>query len=64
MINESTRIKQAQDNFYQYCLNNLPVGRYITQEDRESIERVRMSNLKSREVLFGSKDWVWYLKEV
>lgn len=59
---EQTRIKEAQDNLYKWCLSNLPVGRKVTQEDEEGIARVRESNLKAREKLFGSKEYVWYLK--
>lgn len=62
MTNEQTRIKAAQDTFYKWCLSNLPVGRKVTQEDVESIERVIggrssptywESNRKAREKLFG-----------
>lgn len=60
-IDEQTRIKEAQLNFYKWCVKNLPVGRVTTQEDKVSINRVKESNKKSREKLFGSSDWVWYL---
>lgn len=59
---EETRIKNAQVNFFKWCVKNLPVGRIVTQEDIESINRVKESNKKSRDKLFGSSDWVWYLK--
>ena len=64
MTNEQTRTKVAQDTFYKWCLNNLPIGRRVTEGDVESIERVKESNRKAREKLFGNEDWVWYLKEV
>lgn len=64
MINETQKIKSAQDTLYKWCLNNLPVGRRVTEEDVEGVERVKESNRKSREVLFGNEDWVWYLKGV
>ena len=60
-MNEQTRIKEAQDNLFKWCLKNLPVGRYVTQEDVEGVNRVHESNLKAREKLFGSKEYVWYL---
>ena len=62
MTNEQTRIKDAQDTFYKWCLNNLPVGRRVTEEDVEGIERVRESNRNAREKLFGHQSYVWYLK--
>jgi len=62
MNKESMRIKEAQDNIYNWCIKNLPVGRSLTQEDIESIDRVRQSNKKSREKLFGHSSLVWYLK--
>ncbi len=52
-MNEQQRIKEAQDNFYNWCIKNLPVGRKVTQEDIESIARVRESNLQCKEKLFS-----------
>lgn len=60
MICEQCNIKTAQDNLYKWCLNNLPIGRSVTQEDVEGIERVTEDNLKDRERIFGNREWVWY----
>lgn len=62
MFTEQTRVKEAQDNLYRWCLQNLPVGRAVTDGDTESIEQVKMNNRKSRRKLFGREDWVWYLQ--
>lgn len=61
---EQTRIKNAQENLFNWAMKNLPVGRGVTQEDVEGIERVKESNRKAREKLFGNEDWVWYLKRI
>ena len=60
-IDEQTRIKAAQDTFYKWCLNNLPVWRKVTEEDVEGIERVKESNRRAREKLFGHHTYTWYL---
>lgn len=37
------------------------VGTRVTEEDRVIFERLEETNKKSKERLFGSRDFVWYL---
>lgn len=62
MICEQCNIKTAQDNLYKWCLNNLPIGRSVTQEDVEGIERVTEDNLKDRERIFGNRYGIQFIK--
>tara|TARA_Y100001973_G_C5209232_1_gene344361 strand:- start:31284 stop:31472 length:189 start_codon:yes stop_codon:yes gene_type:complete len=60
MTCETQRIIEAQDNFFKWCMQNLPVGRAVSRKDIESINRVTHYNLLDRERLFGSSQYRWY----
>lgn len=50
-MNEDARIEDAQQEMYEWCLSNLPVGRRVTKMDEESIKRVSVSSKKIKKAL-------------